>query len=103
MADISADQLRHLCKLARLEIDRAERERLVRDLGRILDYMRVLAAVNTTGVEPLLPAGDRPPELRSDRVRPGARAREALRSAPERAGEYFAVPPLLPPVEKDEA
>ena len=76
MADISADQVRHLCKLARLTIDRAEHERLLRDLGRILDYLRILDAADTSGVEPLLPAGQRPPELRSDRVRPGVGAAE---------------------------
>lgn len=49
---LSPAQVRHIAKLARLEISDAEVEKYVRELSSILDYIEKLKEVNTDGVEP---------------------------------------------------
>jgi aspartyl-tRNA(Asn)/glutamyl-tRNA(Gln) amidotransferase subunit C len=87
--------LDHLAWLARLELTAEEKERLARDLDEFLAYFRILEAVATEGVAPFTPAPDQAPDLRADSPEPGATREEALGSAPERAGEFFAVPTVV--------
>lgn len=65
MADIDID---HLCRLARLELDAAERAAAEADLERIIAMVDQMQSVDTVGIEPLahpLPAIQR---LRADQV-----------------------------------
>jgi aspartyl-tRNA(Asn)/glutamyl-tRNA(Gln) amidotransferase subunit C len=65
MADIDID---HLCRLARLELDTAERAAAEADLARIIAMVDQMQSVDTAGIEPLahpLPAIQR---LRADQV-----------------------------------
>ena len=92
----------HLCRLARLAPDEAEREYIAAQCSAILAYMDTLAEVDTTDVEPLYspafslddPAGS---------VRPGRedgaerrRSREDILSgAPDSDGVSFVVPRIV--------
>ena len=87
--------LDHLAWLARLELTAEEKERLARDLDEFLSYVRVLEGVATEGVAPLTPPADDARDLRADEIVPGATREEALASAPESAGEFFAVPTVV--------
>ena len=65
MADIDID---HLCRLARLELDTAERAAAEADLARIIAMVDQMQSVDTAGTQPLahpLPAIQR---LRADQV-----------------------------------
>jgi aspartyl-tRNA(Asn)/glutamyl-tRNA(Gln) amidotransferase subunit C len=65
MPDIDID---HLCRLARLELDTAERAAAEADLARIIAMVDQMQSVDTAGIEPLahpLPAIQR---LRADQV-----------------------------------
>ncbi|HAR31398.1 MAG TPA: Asp-tRNA(Asn)/Glu-tRNA(Gln) amidotransferase GatCAB subunit C [Gammaproteobacteria bacterium] len=65
MADIDID---HLCRLARLELDAAERAAAEADLARIIAMVDQMQSVDTAGIQPLahpLPAIQR---LRADQV-----------------------------------
>ncbi|MEN9806224.1 MAG: hypothetical protein RL756_732 [Pseudomonadota bacterium] len=65
MADIDID---HLCRLARLELDTAERAAAEADLARIIAMVDQMQSVDTAGIKPLahpLPAIQR---LRADQV-----------------------------------
>jgi aspartyl-tRNA(Asn)/glutamyl-tRNA(Gln) amidotransferase subunit C len=87
--------LDHLAWLARLELTAEEKERLARDIDGFLAYVRILEGVATEGVAPFTPAADDARDLRADEIIPGATRDEALASAPERAGEFFAVPTVV--------
>src|SRR5262245_53191767 len=52
-ASLSADQVRWVAHLARLELTPAELEVMTAQLGRIIGYVAQLQLVNTEGVEPL--------------------------------------------------
>jgi aspartyl-tRNA(Asn)/glutamyl-tRNA(Gln) amidotransferase subunit C len=93
------DQVRKVAKLARLDLPDADLAVLAQQLTGILRYMDQLKVLNTDGVEPLahpLPVQNvfRPDELRSSLP-----VDEALRNAPARSGDFFAVPAVLDPAD----
>ena len=53
MTALSADQVRHIAKLARLTLNEKEVEKFSTELTSILQYVDRLQKVNTAGVEPL--------------------------------------------------
>jgi aspartyl-tRNA(Asn)/glutamyl-tRNA(Gln) amidotransferase subunit C len=93
---IDAATVEKIAALARLELDPAERERMVRELQAILSYVEQLQAVDVTGIEPTsqVTEGD-PPPLRPDETRPCDVREEVLAQAPDRDGDYFRVPQVV--------
>ena len=84
-------------KLARLQLEPAERERLGSDLERVLDFVGRLQELDTTGVEPLVYLTD-PVETagwRDDHVGLHLPREQALENAPEHDGEFFQVPKMI--------
>ena len=92
---LSLDDVRQVAKLARLELSEDDLARMQPQLSAILDYVAQLRELNTEGVEPLahpLPVHD---VFRPDEPAPSLPVDEALRNAPARAGDYFAVPAVF--------
>ncbi|HXG17124.1 MAG TPA: Asp-tRNA(Asn)/Glu-tRNA(Gln) amidotransferase subunit GatC [Calidithermus sp.] len=85
----------HVARLARLTLSPADRERLRRQLGAILEYIAKLEALDVTGVEPTSHAVLVVNVMREDEVRPGLGAEEALANAPDRRDHFFRVPRIL--------
>lgn len=52
MANLTTDQVRHIAKLARLQLTDSETERYTGELTKIIGYIDLLSEVDTTGVEP---------------------------------------------------
>jgi aspartyl/glutamyl-tRNA(Asn/Gln) amidotransferase C subunit len=50
---IGKRELEHLAKLARIELDPREEEKLLRDLGAILEYFNELQKLDTSAVLPM--------------------------------------------------
>ena len=50
---IGKRELEHLAKLARIELDPNEEEKLLRDLGAILEYFNELQKLDTSAVAPM--------------------------------------------------
>lgn len=99
MATISADEVRRLARLARLELSSDEVERFTRQLGDILEFARQVNAVDTSSIDA---NGGRSDDQASGRLRDDAPQasldREAvLDSAPEadRSAGLFLVPRVL--------
>jgi aspartyl-tRNA(Asn)/glutamyl-tRNA(Gln) amidotransferase subunit C len=92
---LSTDEVRKVAKLARLELAEADVPRMAEQLNRILGYVDQLQQVNTDGVEPL--AHPLPVEnvFRDDVPAPSLPPGEALKNAPNRVGDYFAVPAVF--------
>ncbi|MDD5623256.1 MAG: Asp-tRNA(Asn)/Glu-tRNA(Gln) amidotransferase subunit GatC [Candidatus Peribacteraceae bacterium] len=63
---LSPAQVRHIAKLARLEISDAEVEKYARELSAILDYVEKLKEVKTEGVEPTAQVTGQANVFRSD-------------------------------------
>ncbi|MCR4598067.1 MAG: Asp-tRNA(Asn)/Glu-tRNA(Gln) amidotransferase subunit GatC [Acetatifactor sp.] len=92
---ITDEILERVSRLAALEIGEMEKETVRRDLGRMVSYVGAMEQVDTSDVPPLyqvLPEGEAENVLREDEVRPFENVAELLESAPERRGEFVAVP-----------
>ena len=95
MSDITADDVRKVAHLARLDLPEETIATYTGQLERILDYVDQLQAVDTEGV----PATTRAVEVvnvtREDTVE-ATKVREALLDqAPLREGDFFRVPKIL--------
>jgi aspartyl-tRNA(Asn)/glutamyl-tRNA(Gln) amidotransferase subunit C len=89
-------ELDEIALLARLHLEADERERMKTDLAHILEIFTALAGVDTTGVEPMCHAVPMDLPLRADEPAPSLPVADALRAAPQTAGDLFVVPSILP-------
>jgi aspartyl-tRNA(Asn)/glutamyl-tRNA(Gln) amidotransferase subunit C len=92
---LTADEVRWVAHLARLELTPEELALMTRQLGAILDYVQQLGEVNTDGVEPLahpLPVHN---VFRDDVPAPSLPVDAALANAPNRSGDFYSVPAVL--------
>jgi len=92
---LTEEQVRHVAKLARLKCTDDEIAAFTRQLGAILEYFGQLEQLDTTGVEPLAHCLAIHNVFRDDIARPSLSNDEALANAPQRDGEFFAVPKVL--------
>jgi len=92
---VSAEQVRHIAKLARIAMSDEEIERLAPELNNILGWVEQLGEVNTNGIEPLTAVIDQKLRLRDDVVTEGNIRDEILANAPEAQHGFFAVPKVI--------
>ena len=92
---LSADEVRWVAHLARLELSAAEVAAMAQQLSAILDYVRQLQMVETTGVEPLAHPLDLANVFRADEPGPCLSPDQALANAPSRRDNFFSVPAVL--------
>ena len=95
MSRISADDVRKVAKLARLNLPDDKIATYTGQLESILGYVSQLEQVDTTGV----PETTRDVEVtnvtRQDGVDPTPVREEILNQAPQREGDFFRVPKIL--------
>lgn len=92
---ITADDVRHVARLARLEVTDAEVDLFAEQLGAVLDHARDVEALDTEGVLPTahpLPVKN---ALRDDVVAPSLDRDEVLAQAPAAENGRFRVPRIL--------
>lgn len=92
---ITRDTVRHVAKLARLELSEQEETQLTDQLGAILDYVEQLREVDTTGVEPTAHALPLTNVLRPDEPHASLSQAEVLQNAPASEQGMFRVPRIL--------
>lgn len=92
---LSIDDVRWVAHLARLELSEDELPTIARDLAAIVEYVNQLQAVNTDGVEPLAHAVELTNVFRADEPGESLPVDRALANAPERKGDFYAVPAVL--------
>jgi aspartyl-tRNA(Asn)/glutamyl-tRNA(Gln) amidotransferase subunit C len=92
---ISREEVLHVARLARLAVAEEEAELLREQLGRILDSMKQLDRLDTTGVAPTAHAVSVATPFREDRAVPFGDREALLANAPDRAGDFFRVPRII--------
>jgi aspartyl-tRNA(Asn)/glutamyl-tRNA(Gln) amidotransferase subunit C len=70
MANLTPDDIRHIAKLARLNLTDEEVAKLPEQLSSILNYVDMLQEVDTTGVEPAAQATGLTTVVREDVIQP---------------------------------
>ncbi len=92
---VTVRDVEYVARLAMLSFSGEEKEKLARQLNKILQYMEQLNALDTSSVEPLAHVVDLDPVLRDDAHRPGLTHEEALKNAPSRTDDFFKVPKVI--------
>ena len=87
--------VRRIAALARIHVEDEEAERLQSELNSILGWIEQLNEVNIEGVDPLTGATHMALKMRDDVVTDGGYPEKILANAPERIGEFFAVPKVV--------
>ena len=87
--------VRHIARLARLQMSDAEIQALVPELNNILGWVEQLGEVNTDGVEPLTAVIEQKLRLRDDAVSDGDCREAVLANAPDAQHGFFAVPKVI--------
>ena len=95
MSKITADDVRKVAKLARLDLPEDTINTYTGQLERILDYVDHLQAVDTKGVPPTTRAVEVVNVSRDDAVVATDVREELLDQAPLREGDFFRVPKIL--------
>lgn len=92
---ITRETVLHVAKLARLELDDREIDRMQKDLDNILEYVNSLSELDTDDVAETTQVAVIGAPFRADAVRPGLSHELALREAPRSASGGFAVPAFV--------
>ncbi|HEX3313660.1 MAG TPA: Asp-tRNA(Asn)/Glu-tRNA(Gln) amidotransferase subunit GatC [Gemmataceae bacterium] len=92
---ISAEEVRWIAHLARLEMADDELAILGRDLNAIVGYVDQLRALDTDTIEPMAHPLDLTCVFRDDELVPSTPVDEILANAPARSDDYYAVPAVL--------
>jgi len=87
--------VRHIAKLARLQMSDADVEAMVPELNNILGWVEQLGEVDTAGVEPLTAVIDQQLRLRDDVINDGNVRDAVLLNAPDAQHGFFAVPKVI--------
>jgi len=92
---IDKNTVEYTAHLARIELGQPELETLSKQLHDILDFIDKLKEADVEGVMPtshILPVNN---VLREDIVKPSLPVEEVLKNAPNRQGNFFAVPKII--------
>jgi aspartyl-tRNA(Asn)/glutamyl-tRNA(Gln) amidotransferase subunit C len=92
---ITREEVAHLAHLARIDLTDAELDHLAPQLAVILESVASVSKVAADDIPPTSHAVPLTNVFRSDEVRPGLTAEEALSGAPEVEDQRFRVPRIL--------
>ncbi len=82
-------------KLANLELNTEEKERIQADLNNMLNMVQKIEELDTEGVEPLTHMTEEVNQFRTDEVKGQLDRKEALKNAPVKDEEYIKVPKVI--------
>ena len=85
-------QVTHVARLARLELDEAELDKMADELSAVLDHVARIRELDLEGVAPTAHATDLAGVMRADVPVPGLTVEQALAAAPEPVDGGFGVP-----------
>lgn len=92
---LNEDDVRRVAFLARIRVPEDQLAGVARDLNSIIGWVEQLSEVDTEGVEPMTGTGGLRLPMREDKVTDGGDPDRVLSNAPDRAGDYYAVPKVV--------
>jgi len=92
---IDKETVEKVANLARLELAEDEKEAMIKDMNKILDFMAKLNELDTTGIDPLVYMTNEVNVLREDVVKQQITTTEALQNAPKHTDDYFLVAKVI--------
>ena len=92
---VDRETVRHIARLACLEVAEPQAEALVGELNGILGWIEQLKEVETAGVEPMTSVVAAKLPLREDVVTEGGDPLAVLKNAPQATAGFFTVPKVV--------
>jgi aspartyl-tRNA(Asn)/glutamyl-tRNA(Gln) amidotransferase subunit C len=92
VSELDRDQVLHVARLARLELDEQEVERMASELSKVLDHVEKIRELDLEGVAPTSHVVDVVNALRPDDPEPSLPVEVVLAAAPEPLHGGFGVP-----------
>ncbi|MES2427215.1 MAG: Asp-tRNA(Asn)/Glu-tRNA(Gln) amidotransferase subunit GatC [Bacteroidota bacterium] len=93
--NIDSETVDKIAHLARLELAETEKQEMIGDMNKILDFMAKLNEINTSGVEPLVYLSDEVNVFREDVVKNQVTVEEGLKNSPKHDDKYFLVAKVI--------
>ena len=93
--EFTAEQVRHLASLVRIELTSDEVEEFRTELASILSHIDALSEIDTEGVPPTNNGADLLNVQDADASQPAMPREQILANAPQREDEYFRVHAVL--------
>jgi aspartyl-tRNA(Asn)/glutamyl-tRNA(Gln) amidotransferase subunit C len=93
--NIDSETVDKIAHLARLELAENEKQEMIGDMNKILDFMAKLNEIDTSGVEPLVYLSNEVNVFREDVVKQQITHEEALQNAPKHDDQYFLVAKVI--------
>ena len=92
---LNREDVRRISFLARIRIDDTELDSLSVELNNIIGWIEQLSEVDTDGVAPMTSVADMKMAERTDNVTDGDVLEKVLTNAPDRVGDFYAVPKVV--------
>jgi aspartyl-tRNA(Asn)/glutamyl-tRNA(Gln) amidotransferase subunit C len=92
---LTREDVQRVAMLARLQLTRAEEERLTEQLDHILEYVGKLNQLDTSGIEPFTHTVGMTIAMREDKVTNEPNAEVLLANAPAQENNFFQVPKII--------
>jgi aspartyl-tRNA(Asn)/glutamyl-tRNA(Gln) amidotransferase subunit C len=92
---ISLGEVRHVAKLARLDLNEQEELRMTEQMNNILSYMETLGELDTKDIPATTHAVQLQNVFRPDETTPSLDRERVLENAPESDGVSFVVPKII--------
>ncbi len=92
---LNSNDVLKIANLARIHVTPEEQELLAQQLSNILDMMKQLNQIDTTGVEPLTSVAKQKLPRRADDITDGGYAADLLANGPDVMGDFFVVPKVI--------
>jgi aspartyl-tRNA(Asn)/glutamyl-tRNA(Gln) amidotransferase subunit C len=89
---LDRDQVLHVARLARLELNDEEVDRMAAELSKVLDHIEAIRELDLEGVPPTSHVVDVVNVLRADEPTPSLPREVILAAAPEPLNDGFGVP-----------
>lgn len=94
MSFISKDDVRYVARLAELEFDDAETNKITAELDRIIEHVAAISKADTSGIEPTSHTLKISNVFRQDVRKKSLSVQEALANAPKQQDGGFLVPKI---------
>ena len=95
MMKVDLKLVERLASLAKLSFDKEEKERLIKDLERMIGFVDTLNQLDLSDDEPMTQVHQVKGRLRTDEIATTLSKNEVFRSAPSHDGTYFKVPKVI--------
>ena len=87
--------INHVALLARLELTDSEKDLFSRQVGDIIDYMKKLNELDTSGIEPTAHVLPLKNVFRDDKTRESLPQVKAMQNAPDQSEGFYRVPRII--------